>query len=109
LAFCDADRSIFFMPKLTVQVRTHNNLLEVLAAGESAAWRVGVDREPLITHVRVVNFDGTQMIEGVYDRAASHRRESDNDLTIGFLDGRIVNCKPKIDFDAQNPVRFIDG
>jgi hypothetical protein len=95
------------MPKFTIQVRTHNNLLELLAAGESPAWRVGADSESKITHVQVVNFEGTQMIEGVYDRAGSYRRESDNALIIRFLDGRIVNCKVR--FDSQNPVHFING
>jgi hypothetical protein len=94
------------MAKLTVQVRPRDNLLELLAAGESPAWVVAEDREPRLTHVQVVNFDGTQMIEGVYDRTGSQRRE-DGRLVIRFLDGRIINCK--VDFDGQNPVRIIEG
>jgi hypothetical protein len=94
------------MPKLVLQVRTRHNLLELLASGETPAWVVAEDREPLLTHVQVVNFDGTQMIEGVYDRSGSCRRE-DGRLVVRFLDGRIVNCKIK--FAAQNPVRFISG
>jgi hypothetical protein len=93
------------MPKHTVQVRTRNNLLELLAAGASPAWRVSEDRAKLLTHVHVVNFDGTQRIEGVFDRNASERRE-DGDLVLRFLDGRIVNCQ--VDFASQNPVHFID-
>jgi len=94
------------MPKLTVQVRTHDNLLDLLAQSESPAWVVAKDREPRITHVQVVNFDGTQMIEGVYDRVASERRD-DGRLIIRFLDGRIVNCD--VSFNVQNPVRFVEG
>ena len=94
------------MPKLTVQVRTRDNLLELLAAGASPAWVVAAEREQLLTHVQIVNVEGTQMIEGVYDRAASERRE-DGDLVIRFLDGRIVNCR--VGFPGRNRVHFIEG
>lgn len=93
------------MPKLTVQVRTHDNLLELLAAEASPAWVVAEDRANLLTHVHIVNFEGTQRIEGVFDRNASERRE-DGDLVLRFLDGRIVNCK--VDFAGRNPVYFIE-
>jgi hypothetical protein len=92
------------MPKLTVQVRTRDNLLELLARGESPAWVISADREQHLSHVQVVNFEGTQMIEGVFDRNASVRRD-DERLVLRFLDGRIVNCK--VQFDGQNPVRYI--
>ena len=49
--------------KLIVQVRTHDDLRELLAAGESHAWKISGEREQSITHVQVVNFEGTQMIE----------------------------------------------
>jgi hypothetical protein len=45
------------MPKLTVQVRTRDNLLELLAACESPAWVVAEGREAELTHVQVINFD----------------------------------------------------
>jgi len=91
------------MPKPTIQLRTHDNLLELLAAGESSAWVVAEGQESLLTHVQVVNFAGTQMIQGVYDRSASHRREDDR-LVIRFLDGHIVNCN--IEFNGRNPVSY---
>ena len=94
------------MPKLTLQVRTRDNLLDLLARGESPAWVVASDRELFLTHVQVVNFDGTQMIEGIYDRSGSVRRE-DGRLVVRFIEGRIVNCR--VEFAGQNPVRFIDG
>lgn len=94
------------MPKLTVQVRTGDDLRELLATGESAAWVIAEDREKQITHVQVVNFEGTQMIEGVFDRNASRRSDEGRRLVLRFLDGRIVNCQ--VQFDGQNPVRYID-
>jgi hypothetical protein len=93
------------MPKRTVQVRTHDDLRDLLAAAESPAWVISDDGEQQITHVQVVNFEGTQMIEGVFDRNASTRRD-DGRLVLRFLDGRIVNCR--VQFDGQNPVRYLD-
>jgi hypothetical protein len=46
------------------------------------------------------------MIEGVFDRQASSCRD-DGRLVLRFLDGRIVNCR--VQFDGQNPVRYIEG
>lgn len=91
--------------KLIVQVRTHDDLRQLLAAGESPAWVISAEREQSITHVRIVNFEGTQMIEGVFDRNGSLRRE-DGRLVLRFLDGRIVNCNVQFD---QNPVCYIKG
>lgn len=95
------------MSKLTLQVRTRDNLLELLSKNESGAWVVGKDKVQQITHVQVVNFEGTQMIEGVFDRSASHYVVvNDKDrLVIKFLDGRIVNCN--IEFNGENPVRYV--
>lgn len=92
------------MEKLILQVRTGDNLLELLAKSESMAWVVAEDKVQKITHVQVVNFSGTQMIEGVFDRSASYRRE-DSKLVVNFLDGRIINCA--VQFVGQNPVRYI--
>lgn len=95
------------MSKLTLQVRTRDNLLELLSKNESGAWVVGKDKVQQITHVQVVNFEGTQMIEGVFDRSASHYVVvNDKDrLVIKFLDGRIVNCN--VEFNGENPVRYV--
>jgi hypothetical protein len=92
------------MEKLTLQVRTNDNLLDLLAKSESAAWVVAEDKIQKITHIQVVNFSGTQMIEGEFDRSASYRTE-DGRLVVKFLDGHIINCA--VQFVGQNPVRYI--
>jgi hypothetical protein len=92
------------MEKLTLQVRTNDNLLELLAKSESAAWVVAEEKVQRITHIQVVNFSGTQMIEGAFDRSASYRTE-DGRLVVKFLDGHVVNCD--VQFVGQNPVRYI--
>ncbi|NEQ66651.1 MAG: hypothetical protein F6K21_14315 [Symploca sp. SIO2D2] len=93
------------MPKLTLQVRTRDNLLELLARGESAAWIIAEDKFHRITHIQVVNFEGTQMIEGLFDHNASFRRDHGR-LVVKFKDAHIINCN--VQFDSQNPVRYID-
>ena len=93
------------MSKFIVQVRTRNNLLELLAKEESQAWVIAEDKVQQITHVQIVNFEGTQMIEGIFDRSASWRRD-DNRLVLKFSQGRIVNFQVK--FDGQNPVRYLE-
>lgn len=81
------------MPKLTLQVRTRDNLLELLAQSQTGYWIVARNRVEQITHVQVVNFEGTQMIEAVFDRNASHYIDppNENRLLVKFLEGRIVN------------------
>lgn len=95
------------MPKVTLQVRTDNNLLELLSKEESGAWVVGKSKVEQISHVQVVNFDGTQMIEGIFDRNSSFYTDEfgQDRLVIKFLDGRVVNCN--VEFDGQNPVRYV--
>ena len=93
------------MPKLILRLRTRHDLREILAAEESPAWRIADEKNEQITHVQIVAFDGKQMIEGVFDRTGSYRRE-DGDLVVKFLDGRIVNCHTE--FDGRNPVRYLE-
>jgi hypothetical protein len=96
------------MPKLTLQVRTRDNLLELLAKNETGDWKVGKERIQQITHVQVVNFDGSQMIEGIFDRNASYylAPPEDDRLMVKFLDGRIVNCK--VEFASRAAFRYIE-
>jgi hypothetical protein len=95
------------MPKLTLRVRTRDNLLELLAQNQTGDWIVARDRIPQITHVQAVNFEGSQMIEGIFDRNASYYLDppKNNRLLVKFLDGRIVNCN--VQFKGENPVSYI--
>ncbi len=95
------------MPKLILQVRTRDNLLELLAKNKTGDWIVGKERIHHITHVHVVNWEGTQRIEGIFDRNESYYLDptNDNRFLVKFLDGRIINCK--VEFHGQNPVSYI--
>jgi hypothetical protein len=94
------------MSKLILRVRTKDNLLELLAQSQTGDWKVGRDKIQEITHIQVVNWDGTQMIEGVFDRNASYYVDESNiRFIVKFLDGKIVNCN--VEFKSQNPVNYI--
>ena len=88
-------------PRRTLRVRTDDDLLQVLAQQASTSWVVAKGMETEIAQVEIVNFAGTQMIEGDFDPASE--RESNGRLVARFTNGRIVNCQ--IDFGkSQNPV-----
>jgi len=88
------------VPKLILQVRTRGNLLELLAKNQTGDWIVAKEKIHHITHIQVLNWEGTQMIEGVFDRNASYylAPPDDNRLVVKFLDGRIVNCNVKVGY-----------
>ncbi|GAB4361422.1 MAG: hypothetical protein Fur0042_30950 [Cyanophyceae cyanobacterium] len=91
------------MARLTIQVRTSDNLLDLLKAQRSAGWIVAQGKEQDITDVEIVNFDGTQKIEATFDAANSFRLE-DGRLVLAFTDGCIRNCS--VSFEGRNPVRY---
>lgn len=45
------------------------------------------------------------MIEGVFDRSTSYRRENGR-LVVKFLDGHVINCD--LQSVGQNPARYKD-
>jgi len=91
------------MTKLVIQVRTADNLLELLKANKSGNWTVAQGKEQKLTDVEIVSFDGTQKIEGTFDAANSFRLDGGR-LVIAFTDACVRNCS--ISFDGQNPVRY---
>jgi hypothetical protein len=91
------------MTKLIIQVRTSDNLLDLLKAHKSGDWVVAQGKEQEITDVEIVSFDGTQKIEGTFN-AANSLRLDDGKLVIAFTSGCIRNCS--ISFDGRNPVRY---
>jgi hypothetical protein len=91
------------MTKLIIQVRIADNLLNLLRDNKSGNWVVAQGKEQGITDVEIVNFDGTQKIEGTFDATNSFRLD-DGRLVIAFTDACIRNCS--IIFDGRNPVRY---
>ncbi|MBF2016114.1 MAG: hypothetical protein IGS23_13095 [Rivularia sp. T60_A2020_040] len=91
------------MKKLIIQVRTADNLLDLLKTNKSGNWVVAQGKEQEITDVEIISFDGTQKIEGTFDIKNSFRLD-DGRLVIGFTNACIRNCS--ISFDGRNPVRY---
>jgi hypothetical protein len=92
------------MAQLIIQVRTEDNLLSLLQAHKSGDWVVAQGKEQEITHVEIVNFDGTQKIEGTFDGENSFRLDNGR-LVIAFKDACIRNCS--VSFEGRNPVGYI--
>ena len=92
------------MQKLTIQVRTSDNLLDLLKAQRSGCWIIAQGRKKEITHVEIVSFDGSQRIEANFDEESSERLE-DGRLVLGLSNACIRNCS--VSFDSRNPVRYI--
>jgi hypothetical protein len=91
------------MTKLTIQVRTADNLLDLLRDNKSGNWVVAQGKEQEIAAVEIVSFDGTQKIEGTFDIENSFRLD-DSRLVIAFTNACIRNCS--INLDGRNPVRY---
>ena len=56
---------------MVVNVRTHDDLRDLLRNRASGNWVIGVDTEPIRTKVRVFNWDNNQDLKGDFDRARS--------------------------------------
>jgi|HubBroStandDraft_6_1064221.scaffolds.fasta_scaffold859866_1 hypothetical protein len=93
------------MAMKTLRLRTRHDLLELLADGQSPAWKIAKDKEQRIGEVHIVNWRGTQRIEATFDKATSKRRDRDGRLIVGFSNARIVNCDVK--FSSRNSVRYL--
>lgn len=92
------------MTKLTLQVRTADDLLDLLKSNRSGNWVVARGKEQEIIRIEIVNFDGTQKIDGIFDSEKSFRLDDDR-LVIAFTDACVRNCN--VSFDSRNPVRYI--
>jgi hypothetical protein len=77
---------------MVVNVRTHDDLRDLLRNRASGNWVVGVDTEPRITKVRVFNWDCDQVLQGDFNRTRS-RRDVDRKLIIGISKCRIENFR----------------
>jgi hypothetical protein len=77
---------------MVVNVRTQDDLRELLRNRASGNWNIGVGTEPRITKVRVFNWDNDQVLKGDFNRARS-RRDADDDLIIGISKCRIENFR----------------
>lgn len=97
------------LSSLTLRLRTKDNLMELLLAGKSEAWKIGKNKEQEISKVEIFNWDGSLKLEATFDLSNSSRTE-DNRLIVGLSpeDSRIVRCDPPFEWVGQNPVKYFD-
>jgi hypothetical protein len=79
---------------MVVNVRTKDDLRDLLHNCASGNWNIGLATEPSITKVRVFNWNNDQVLKGDYSPARSFR-DANNDLVIGLSKCRIENFKHK--------------
>jgi hypothetical protein len=79
---------------MVVNVRTHDDLRDLLRNRQSGNWKISETTEPSITKVRVFNWDNDQVLKGDFDPSRSIRDAKD-DLIIGISKCRIENFKSK--------------
>lgn len=77
---------------MVVNVRTHDDLRDLLRDRASGNWVIGVATEPSITMVRVFNWEMDQVLKGDLSRARS-RRDAIGKLIIGISNCRIENFR----------------
>ena len=56
---------------MVVNVRTQDDLRDLLRNRATGNWNVGISTEPKITKVRVFNWDTDQVVKGGYDPSQS--------------------------------------
>jgi len=88
----------------TLQLRTADDLRDLLKEGVSRSWVISEDRLSDIRSVEIYSFDGKQVLKGGFNKINSHR-DSDGRLVIAFDNGMIVNSN--MNWDSRNPVRYV--
>jgi hypothetical protein len=78
---------------MIVNVRTNDDLRDLLANRQSGNWIVSAASERRITKVRVFNWDVTQVLKGDFDPLCSFR-DPGNRLILGLKKCRIENFNP---------------
>ena len=86
---------------MIVNVRTKDDLRDLLRNRHSGNWTIGQNSERRITKVRVFNWDANQVLKGDYNPKSSSW-DSNKDLIIGIIKSRIENFK----FDSTWPKTF---
>lgn len=95
------------MSKLTVRVRTRDNLTQLLKEGGSGWWTIAKFRDTNLGQIEVYNWDGTLVIKAEYNPQTSQRNEN-NKLYLGFKNAKIEAVNPPLKWHGQNPVNYVE-
>jgi hypothetical protein len=88
---------------MKIQIRTKDNLVELLKKGISHAWRVNKGRLNSIAEVEIYDFSGKAKISGTFDRENSQILENGR-VAVAFKDGKIEQADFK--WVGQNPIKY---
>lgn len=95
------------MSKLTVRVRTKDDLIQLLQQGGSGWWKLDKFREENLTNIEVYNWDGSLVIKAEYEAQISQRNEN-NRLYLGFKNAKIETVNPPLKWQGRNPVNYVE-
>jgi hypothetical protein len=88
---------------MKLQIRTKDNLVELLKKGISHAWKVNKGRLNSITEVEIYDFSGKAKISGRFDRENSQILENGR-IAVAFKDAKIEQTDFK--WVGQNPIKY---
>lgn len=99
----------YMQQDLILRLRTKDNLLDLLQAGKSGAWKVAKEKEDRIKTVQIFNWDGTLVLEASHDEVNSFRTENQRlVVALNSADARITKHEPTLQWSSQNPVSYLD-
>lgn len=96
-------------PKYILRLRTRENLAQILQEGKSGAWRVAEYKDSQIKNVEVYNWDGTEVVKGIFDAKLSYREPNDKGypkLFVVFTNGSLETVSPPLKWNGQNSVQY---
>lgn len=89
---------------MILQIRTKDNLEDLLRHGNSPSWVVSEGKVNDIEKVEIYQFDGKRVLKANFDKFLSSRTESGR-LIVAFSNGKIEECKYR--WIGQNPIKYI--
>jgi hypothetical protein len=88
---------------MKLQIRTKDNLEDLLRHRNSPSWVISESRLNQIQEVEIFQFDGKKVIKGTFDIDNSSRTESGR-LIVAFKNANIEDCDHK--WIGQNPIKY---
>lgn len=89
---------------MILQIRTKDNLEDLLRHGNSPSWVVSEGKVNDIEKVEIYQFDGKRVLKADFDKSLSSRTESGR-LIVAFSNGTIEECEHK--WIGQNPIKYV--
>lgn len=91
---------------MILQIRTKDNLDDLLRHGNSPSWVVSDGKINAIEKVELFQFDGKRVLKADFDSSLSKRTESGR-LIVAFSNGTIEEFEHK--WIGQNPIKYVNN